>query len=80
MANVDLLTIIGKAETMQEVFTNLKGMEIIQQTPLGSSYIPMGARKEFVIFQDNGNGGQFIHPYGTQITYHIHNQSPESAK
>jgi len=77
MSVAKLITLIKNAQTMQEAFNNLRGMEIMQGD-MGSSYVPVEARKEFVILEDNGGDRtQFLHPYGSLVTYEVRGRVPD---
>lgn len=54
MAVVSLIRIIKDAQTLAQAFDKLRDMEIMVETELGSSYIPLDVREEFVILEDNG--------------------------
>ena len=80
MDKTNLVELLKDAQTMSDVFNALKRMEIMQHPTLGSSYVPLEARAEFVILQDRGDDEQLIHPYGTQVTYFIHNPEPNAPR
>ena len=76
MDGINLIEIIDDAQTLVEAFNNLKGMEIVIERNMESSYIPIETRKEFVILEANiehNKGTQFLHPYGANISYKVSN-------
>ena len=78
MARLKLTEILKESHTMQDAFTELKGMEILIRTDLGLSYIPVSAKSEFVILENNGGDReQFLHPYGSNVAYSVYNSNPE---
>ena len=78
MAEINLVEILAKAETLPEAFSKMKGMEIMENSDLKSSYVPVSVRREFVILEENdGDKRQFLHPYGTSVLYFVHNEHPK---
>ncbi len=81
MAKINLKEIVGNSQTLIDAFNKLKGMEIMQEDHLGSSYITIEARKEFVILEENSlERNQFLHPYGTSVLYYVFNEHPKSVQ
>jgi hypothetical protein len=81
MGNINLAEIIGETETLEGVFNYLKNAEIMIGE-LKQSYIPIVARKEFVILEDivSKDRTQYLHPYGTRIGYCVHHINSEKVK